>query len=99
MRFAIEYNPEFYTDLSKATDWYNQQQTGLGTRFFNAVKTQTGHLSENALHYAIRYDDIRCMKLKKFPYMVHYRIDESVSLVRVEALFHTSRNPEIWKED
>ncbi len=37
------------------------------------------------------------MGIKKFPYLIHYRIHEESKTVYVEAMLHTSRNPRIWK--
>ena len=98
MKFAVEYNPDFFNDLVQAVDWYNDIQIGLGSRFFNQIKTQTSKLTTLALFFAVKYDDIRCMPIEKFPYLVHYRVNEQTSTVKVEALFHTSRDPEIWYE-
>ena len=98
MKFAVEYNPEFFNDLVQAVDWYNDRQNGLGTRFFNKVKKQTAKLSTSALLFAVRYDDVRCMCVEKFPYLVHYRVNQKTLTVRVEALLHTSRDPKIWYE-
>jgi len=98
MKYTVEYNPEFFDDLVQAIDWYNDIQIGLGTRFFNIVKEQTEKLSTSALLFAMRYDDIRCMCIEKFPYMVHYRVNEQTTTVKVEALLHTSRDSEIWHE-
>jgi hypothetical protein len=98
MKFAVEYNPEFFNDLVDAVEWYNDRQIGLGTRFFNKVKNQTAKLSTSALLFAVRYNDVRCMRVEKFPYLVHYRANKQTSTVKVEALFHTSRNPKIWHE-
>ena len=97
-KFNIEYNPDFFDDLVQAVDWYNEQCAGLGDRFCKSVKKQTAKLSTNALCFAVRYFDIRCMRIEKFPYMVHYRINEQTKIVKVEALFHTSRDPKIWSE-
>jgi len=44
MKFAVEYNPEFFNDLVQSVDWYNDRQIGLGSRFFNQIKTQTAKL-------------------------------------------------------
>ena len=68
MKFKVEYNPDFFDDITEAIDWYNEKQFGLGERFFKAVKKQTVKLSGSALQYAIRYDDIRCLNIEKFPY-------------------------------
>lgn len=96
MRFILAFNPEFYTDLEHAIDWYESQQPGLGNKFFLTVRNKTSRLQSAALNFAIRYDDIRCLPINKFPYMIHYRIDIEHRLVKIEALFHTSRNPEVW---
>jgi len=38
------------------------------------------------------------MCIEKFPYLVHYRVNEQTKTVKVEALFLTSRDPKIWDE-
>ncbi len=98
MKFKLEYNPDFFNDIAQAVDWYNEKQTGLGDRLFKTIKQQTTKLSSAALQSAIKYDDIRCLRIEKFPYLVHYRANEQTKTVKVEALFHTSRNPKIWYE-
>ena len=98
MKFTVEYNPDFFNDIAKAVDWYNEKQAGLGDRLFKAVKKQTKKLSASPLKYAGKYDDIRCMYIERFPYLVHYRVNEQTKSVKVEAIFHTSRNPKIWNE-
>ena len=40
MGFKLIYASEVYDDLQKSIDWYNEKQTGLGSRFFKAVKEQ-----------------------------------------------------------
>ena len=96
MAFKIVYNPEVQNDIQSAVDWYNKQQAGLGKRFLSAAKKHLNALKDNAKHYAIRYDDIHCMPIKKFPHMAHYRIDSKNKTIKVEAVFHTSRDPERW---
>jgi len=94
--FYVEYNPDFFDDLVQSVDWYNNQSAGLGDKFFKSVEKQTSELSIYALCFSVRYSDIRCMQIEKFPYLVHYRVNEQTKTVRVEAMFHTSRNPKIW---
>ncbi len=56
-----------------------------------------GKLPTDALHYQIRYDTVRMLPIAHFPFTVHYRADEGKMTVFVEALIHTSRSPERWK--
>lgn len=96
MKFKITYNPEVQNDIQSAVSWYNEQQPGLGKRFLTTAKKQLNSLKGSADNYAIRYDDIHCMPIKKFPYMAHYRIDHENMTIKVEAVFHTSRDPKKW---
>jgi len=65
-------------------------------RFFSILKKHLNSLENSATHFAVRYDDVRCMPVKKFPYMIHYRIHNKT--VMVEAVLNTHRNPELWKK-
>ncbi len=96
MNFKIIYNPDIYNDIQEAIDWYNEQQSGLGVRFYNVLQKQLKSLTKDAFLYAIRYDDVRCLPLKAFPYMIHYRVDMTQRIVKVEAVIHTGRDPHTW---
>jgi hypothetical protein len=98
MKYTVEYNPDFFNDIVEAVDWYNEKQAGLGDRLFKIIKQQTAKLSTSALHCAVKYDDIRCLGVEKYPYLIHYRVNEQTRTVKVEALFHTSRDPKIWNK-
>jgi len=96
--FRIKISPEALQDIQQATDWYNERGVGLGEKFQKQVKKQIDKLTSNALLYTIRYDDVRCLVIKKFPFMVHFVVDENRGIVDIFAVFHTSRNPKIWIE-
>lgn len=96
--FTISIDEEALIDIQQGTDWYNQQLDGLGQRFQKQVKSQILSLKRNHSSYSIRYKDVRCMPIKKFPFMVHFSVDESQRIVEVFAVIHTRRNPSIWKK-
>ncbi len=96
----IIYNPYVIDDLQNVIDYYFKEtgNDSLGKRFLNTVHRKIKTLSASAYHYQIRYDDIRCLPLHSFPYMIHFRIDEFKKVVKVDAIYHTSLDPEKWKE-
>jgi plasmid stabilization system protein ParE len=98
MKYKVKIEPDALADLQAIADWYNEAQTKLGKRFQDTAIKQINSLSTNPQVYAIRYKEIRCMLVKKFPYMVHFYINESSNSVEVLALISTSRNPKIWEE-
>ena len=96
--YKIKIEPEALTDIQEITDWYNKQETGLGKRFQKTTIKQINSLSSSPQIYAIHYKEIRCMVIKKFPYMVHFYINDDTCVVEVLAVISTNRNPKIWNE-
>lgn len=97
-RYKIKIDSDAILDILEATDWYNKQSPGLGSRFQKQVKQQINSLKLNAGSFSIQYKDVRCMIIKKFPFLVHFTIENSTTTVNVFAIIHTSRNPTIWEE-
>ena len=97
-RYEIKISHEALDDIQFATDWYNNQVEGLGKRFQKQVINQIGKLKNTAEIHVIRYKDVRCMVIKKFPFMVHFTLDTQKGILTVYAVLHTSRNPRIWEK-
>lgn len=96
MGYSIKIDTDAYQDIKDAALWYEEQAQGLGGRYKAQVVKQIDSLKKNPLIVAVRYANVRCMKIKKFPFLVHYTVEES--MVTIYAVIHTSRNPEIWKK-
>jgi len=97
-KYIVKIETEALTDIQNITDWYNEAQTGLGKRFQKTVVTQINSLKNNPQIYAIRYKETRCMNVEKFPYMVHFYINEKKQTTEVLAVISTYQNPKIWEE-
>ena len=96
MPFKVFYASEVYEDLQNAIDFYNSRRKGLGTQFYKTVKNQISHIKLNAYGFQLRYDDVRCMPLNKFPYTIHYKIYPDTKTIKIVAIFSDYLNPEIW---
>jgi mRNA-degrading endonuclease RelE of RelBE toxin-antitoxin system len=98
MNYNVKIEPQALADIQEVTDWYNQAKDGLGGRFQKTAIKQIDSLNKDPHIYAIRYKEIRCLLVKKFPYMVHFYINNQTNTVEVLAVISTSRNPKIWLE-
>jgi hypothetical protein len=76
------------SDIEDPVEWYNMQSSGLGTRFRKQVSQQVNLLKTNPEAYRVRYLNVRCMLIEKFPFLVHFTIDNNS--VNIFAVFHTS---------
>ncbi|WP_372950739.1 type II toxin-antitoxin system RelE/ParE family toxin [Mariniphaga sp.] len=97
-KFKVRIEPDALNDIREISAWYNEQLPKLGTRFQKAAIRQINLLERNPQIYAIRYREIRCVLVRKFPYLVHFYIDENNDAVEVLAVISTYQNPEKWIE-
>lgn len=93
MTFKINLNPNAISDLQAAIDYYEDRLPGLGRKFEKTVDRYFLTISKNPF-YQVRYDNVRCLPIKKYPFMIHFVIDESALVVKIQAILHTSLNPD-----
>jgi mRNA-degrading endonuclease RelE of RelBE toxin-antitoxin system len=97
--YKLKIDIDAFKDIQQANDWYEIQLKGLGKRYTNQAKKQINSLKRNPYLFSIKYNEIRCRKIEKFPFLIHYKINDELKTINVFAVFHTSRNPEIWKRN
>jgi len=92
--FKIELLEVAEIELSDSYDWYEEQQLGLGNRFYKEISYYLNLLESKPYLFPIRYaGDLRTVAINKFPYLIIYWIDEVTNAIYVVSIFHTSRNP------
>ena len=96
--YTIKIAAKAFKDIREAACFYDKRLEGLGSSFKKQVKGQLDRLEYNAELYEIRYKDIRCMSISKFPFLVHFTVDKSNKIVQVLAIIHTSRSPKVWEQ-
>jgi hypothetical protein len=96
--YDIKIDSDAFIDIKEAADWYDYKSDGLGGRFKRNVKRQINSLKSNPEIYNIRYKNVRCVLVKKFPFLIHFIVDKKNWMVEVLAVIHTSRNPKIWEQ-
>lgn len=99
MNYKLKIEVDAFEDIKKARDWYELQSKGLGIRYKNQVIKQINSLNKTPYLFSIKYNEIHCRKIEKFPFLIHYKINEELKMVTIFAVFHTSRSPEIWKRN
>jgi toxin ParE1/3/4 len=91
----VEFHPEALAEFRAAAEYYEQQQTGLGERFANAVEMAVAHIAAAPESWRIFEDDIRRCLTKVFPYAVLYSIEPDHILI--VAVMHCRREPGYWR--
>jgi toxin ParE1/3/4 len=91
--FTIRIEDRALLDIQQGFDYYENLQAGFGVRFNQSIFHSFETLQLNPF-YQVRYDEIRCLPVKKFPYMVHYKVNEAEGIVYVLAVINTYRDPD-----
>jgi toxin ParE1/3/4 len=95
-RFSVEISDEAEVDLENSYQYYAEESQNLAESFFKQISSGLEVVKKNPGSFPFAYKDVRKFVVKKFPFVIYYQLNESV--IRVIAIFHTSRNPEIWNE-
>ncbi|MCD8741853.1 type II toxin-antitoxin system RelE/ParE family toxin [Mucilaginibacter roseus] len=91
--------PSAKNDIEEATIWYNKKQKGLGVKFTSYVRQKIALIKQEPFIASTRYDNVKTAVLDTFPFMIHYLLNENEKVIIIIAVFHTSRDPKIWKRD
>lgn len=94
--YKLLINPFAELELDDAKEWYNLQQDNLGDRFVNKIDKIIIRINENPFQFPKEKKQIRKAVIKLYPYVIFFYVTENV--INVFAIFHTSRNPMIWKK-
>ncbi|MEX0715222.1 MAG: type II toxin-antitoxin system RelE/ParE family toxin [Planctomycetaceae bacterium] len=90
--------PEAEADIEAAYAWYEERRHGLGEDFLSSVDACIQQiLRMPELHGKVHHDYRRAL-VRRFPFAVFYEFDADAEEVTIYCVFHTSRDPEKWRE-
>lgn len=82
--------------MKEAAQYYHLQQNGLGANFLLSIEEVLQTIKKFLGTFQIRYKDIRTAVIRKYPYLVFYRISSERNEIQIIAVLHSSQNPEKW---
>ena len=83
--------PEVEYDIAEAYWWYEEKDLGLGDEFLRCLEEAFSRISQHPEHFPVRFESIRRILVRRFPYAVYfYHDDEKIFVTYV---FHTAQNP------
>jgi toxin ParE1/3/4 len=95
MGFKLKIEPLAKLDIQNEINFYNSKQKGLGKKFHTETKVYFKAILKSPF-FGIRYDNVHCLPLKKFPAMIHYNVDEIKKIIIVRAVINTHKDPKTY---
>lgn len=91
MGYNLIVKPQAEIDLDEALEWYHDQNENLSLKFISAIEKALEKIQSNPENYQKRYNEIRIIFTKAFPYGIYYTIEENT--IFVHAILHHKQNP------
>ncbi|APA93068.1 type II toxin-antitoxin system RelE/ParE family toxin [Myroides odoratimimus] len=91
MTYNIVILPSAIHDLDAIFEYYFL----ISKRILNSFKKEfdkTLKVLKSNPFFQIRYNDIRAISIKKFPYVIFFRVDPYKQMIHIVAVFNTSQN-------
>ncbi len=82
----------FEIDLKEIIYYYKCIDISLARRLLKELKKVKLYLIKNPKGFELKYKNVRQIELKKFPYILHYFINEPDSEVYLIAITHSHKN-------
>ncbi len=95
MSLRVVFRPAARHEFEDAADWYEEHRAGLGAEFTAEIDRAVNLASNNPGHFPLLHRNVRCVRVRRFPYSVFFRVEEGHIVVL--AVFHASRNPSAWR--
>ena len=89
--FRVSLTKQAEAEGLEAKAYYSEINVELGTAFAHNLEARLVQL-QTRWAYQIRYKNVRCVPIKRFPYLVHYVVYEKAGTVRVLSVKHMKRN-------
>ena len=91
MSFHLVFKEEARLDVIEITQWYDFKRTGLGDSFLIELDLVLDRIKHNPNEFQIKRKDIRHGILKRFPYLIIYRVEEKQ--IFIHSVIHSHRHP------
>lgn len=91
----IRFIPEADAELTEAREWYSHQRKDLDLEFMQCIEDALLRVADNPRLFPLVYRELRRAVVRRFPFAVFYELTSEE--IQVIAVFHSRRDPELWK--
>ena len=96
MTWRVDFRPVARREFDEAASWYEDRRAGLGAQFIAEVGNAIKLVQEHPQRFPITHGEIRCVRVRRFPYSVFFRTERT--RIVVLAVFHARRDPALWRD-
>ncbi|MDR0783587.1 MAG: type II toxin-antitoxin system RelE/ParE family toxin [Propionibacteriaceae bacterium] len=91
--WRLSFHADTWDDANEALQYYSEIDSGLTTAFLDELSAAFIFLRQYPEGATILRTPYRRVAMRRFPYLVCYRVIRDSSTVRILAIAHTQRDP------
>lgn len=92
MSYFFVSRPSVRFDIIEATEFYKNINPELAKQFLFRLREAKSYIARDPLGFQIKYDKVRTLLLKQFPYHIHYLVDKTNEQIIILAITHAYKN-------
>jgi plasmid stabilization system protein ParE len=93
MNYKFVNRPAVRFDIINALEYYNKINPELSKQFLFRIREAKGYIANSPMGFQLKYNEVRTIMTKQFPYHIHYIIDDTKQLIIILAVIHAFKNP------
>ena len=94
MTYSFVNRPVVKVDIIEAVDYYKNINPELAKQFLFRIREAKAYIARSPFGFQIKYNTVRTLLLKQFPYHIHYLIDDTKQQIIILAVIHAYKNPQ-----
>lgn len=95
MTHTVVVRPKAEEDVYLAAQWYEEQRSGLGSLFAQAITSLIDRIADNPAAFPIIRNGMKRAVVRQFPFAIYFRLDGDQ--VVIIAVLHVRRHPARWQ--
>jgi len=93
MSYSFVNRPLVRADIIHAVDYYKNINSELAKQFLFRIREAKAYIARSPLGFQIKYNEVRTLLLKQFPFHIHYLINDADNQIIILAIIHAYKNP------
>lgn len=91
--YSVIFHPLAEKEFFESFEYYENQISGLGNDFIKTIDKTINIISKTPQVFPFKHKKLQEASLKKFPFVIVYKVNEKQKTIFILSVFHTSRNP------
>lgn len=93
MSYSFINRPSVRFDIIEAVGYYKKINPEIAKQFLFRIREAKAYIARTPHGFQIKYNKVRTLLLRQFPYHIHYLVDDTKQVIVILAIINAYKNP------